>query len=245
MTAQEDAEMQDDSHASNGGDDKKQKRCKPRRQSGTAVAMQKRDAIRKAPERTTSSHLTERKGKSDLEALGALKPDRRGSQGAIKAATSALRAARGVPASRGVSRAASSQQAPERTGGRKKAPTRSSSTKQARAEDTPTLTGADLLHLRKATRADDNTDDASVQSDLESTYTLDSIYLRKSQIHHNDDEGESTGIITVVAKRLHPIYTIIMCIDILICHSRFVLFRRKLNKTNRPCQGYAGCRIGG
>jgi hypothetical protein len=191
MTAQEDTEMQDDSHASNGGDDKKQKRCKPRRQSGTAAALQKRDAIRKAPERTTSSHLTERKGKSDLEALGALsKTDRRGSQGAIKAATSALRAARGVPASRGVSRATSSQQAPQRTGGRKKAPTRSSSTKMARGDDTPTLTGADLLHLRKATRADDNTDDASVQSDLESTYTLDSIRLRKSQIHHHDDEGE-------------------------------------------------------
>jgi hypothetical protein len=201
MTAQEDAEMQDDSHASASssvGDDKKQKRCKPRRQSGTAVALQKRDAIRKAPERTTSSHLTERKGKSDLEALaGKQQADRRGTQGSIKAATSALRAARGVPASRGVSRAASSQQAPQRAAGasgagRRKAPTRSSSTKIVRPGDSeePTLTGADLLHLRKATRADDNNDDASVQSDLESTYTLDSIYLRKSQIHHHDDEGQ-------------------------------------------------------
>lgn len=188
--------MQDDSRASDGGDDKKQKRCKPRRQSGTAVALQKRDAIRKAPERTTSSHLTERKGKSDLEALAGKQPsDRRGSQGAIKAAASALRAARGVPATRGVSRAASSQQAPQRAaGGRKKAPTRSSSTKLVRPGEgqEPTLTGADLLHLRKATRADENdyNDDASVQSDLESTYTLDSIHLRKSQIHHHDDEGE-------------------------------------------------------
>jgi hypothetical protein len=203
MTAEDDGadgEMHDYSEDGVDGDGKKQKRSKPRRQSGTAVAFQKRASIRKTPERTTSSHLVERKGKNPLEALqGGTKPDRRGSQGAIKAATSAMRAARGVPTSRGVSRAASSQQAPKRPDravapGKKSVPARSSSThslKQVRkgAGTEPTLTGADLLNLRKAQKAD-IPDDCSVQSDLESTYTMDSINLRKSQIiHAHDDEG--------------------------------------------------------
>ena len=125
MTAEDeqvqDGEMVDNSATENGeeggGGDapKKQKRSKPRRQSGTAVAFQKRTSVRKLPERTTSSHLVERKGKNQLQALqGVPKQDRRGSQGAIKAANSAMRAARGVPKERGVSRAASSQQAPRR-----------------------------------------------------------------------------------------------------------------------------------
>ena len=210
MTAEDeqvqDGEMVDNSATENGeeggGGDapKKQKRSKPRRQSGTAVAFQKRTSVRKLPERTTSSHLVERKGKNQLQALqGVPKQDRRGSQGAIKAANSAMRAARGVPKERGVSRAASSQQAPRRPGrdvapGKKSVPARSSSShsmKQFRKGQgtEPTLTGADLLNLRKAQKAD-NTDADSVQSDLESTYTMDSINLRKSQIHRGDDEGE-------------------------------------------------------
>lgn len=211
MSAEEehehDGEMHDgsmvDNSASenNGGDDggaKKQKRSKPRRQSGTAVAFQKRTSVRKLPERTTSSHLVERKGKNALADLDpGRKPDRRGSQGAIKAANSAMRAARGVPKERGVSRAASSQQAPRRPDravapGKKSVPARSSSShslKQFRRGQgqEPTLTGADLLNLRKAQKADINDCD-SVQSDVESTYTMDSINLRKSQIKHGDDE---------------------------------------------------------
>jgi len=185
-------------------DDGKKKRSKPRRQSGTAAAFQKRSSVRKLPERTTSSHLVERKAGADnpLAALAgpAKKPDRRGSQGAIKSAASAMRAARGVPTERGVSRAASSQNAPRRPDravapGKKKVPARSSSShslKQFRkggAGQEPTLTGADLLNLRKAQRAD-NTDCDSVQSDVDSTYTMDSINLRKSQIHAHDDDGE-------------------------------------------------------
>lgn len=201
MTEQEESEMADTSENADDGDaPKKQKRSKPRRQSGTAVAFQKRASVRKLPERTTSSHLVERKGdkrENQLEALqGGPKQSRRGSQGAIKAANSALRAARGVPKSRGVNRAASSQQAPRRPGrdvapGKKSTPARSSSThslKQARkGQGQPTLTGADLLNLRKAQKAD-NTDGDSVQSDLESTYTMDSINLRKTQMDHLDDE---------------------------------------------------------
>lgn len=199
MTAEhEDEEVEDDVADDGGGDDKKKKRSKPRRQSGTAVAFQKRASVRKLPERTTSSHLVERKGKNQLEALtGGPKQDRRGSQGAIKAATSAMRAARGVPGKRGVSRASSSQNAPRRPDravapAKKKTPARSSSShalkpvKRDGAE--PTITGADLLNLRKAKAADDGDNDCdSVQSDLESTYTMDSINLRKSQIHHDDD----------------------------------------------------------
>jgi hypothetical protein len=212
MTAEEDGdgEMHDYSEDGVDADGKKQKRSKPRRQSGTAVAFQKRASIRKTPERTTSSHLVERKGKNALEALqgqqGGPKQDRRGSQGAIKAATSAMRAARGVPTNRGVPRAASSQQAPKRPArdvapGKKSTPARSSSThalKQVRkvGGQEPTLTGADLLSLRKAQKAD-IPDDFSVQSDVESTYTMDSINLRKSQIHHHDDDGKSTRIICV------------------------------------------------
>ena len=197
-----DNSMVDNSANENGDAPKKQKRSKPRRQSGTAVAFQKRTSVRKLPERTTSSHLVERKGRANqLEALqGGPKQDRRGSQGAIKAANSAMRAARGVPKERGVSRAASSQQAPRRPDravapGKKKTPARSSSThslKQFRKGQgqEPTLTGADLLNLRKAKQAD-NTDADSVQSDVESTYTMDSINLRKSQIHRGgDDDGE-------------------------------------------------------
>ncbi|CAB9516882.1 expressed unknown protein [Seminavis robusta] len=210
MTAEDpEAEMADSSDQGGGdmdasadhdgdGDGKKKKRSKPRRQSGTAVAFQKRTSVRKLPERTTSSHLVERKGKNQLAALTPPnRQDRRGSQGAIKAATSALRAARGVPASRGVSRASSSQQAPRRPDravapGKKTVPARSSSTHALKATkkgagQEPTLTGADLLNLRKAQKAD-NTDADSVQSDLESTYTMDSINLRKSQIHRDDDE---------------------------------------------------------
>lgn len=181
----------------------KQKRAKPRRQSGTAVAFQKRSGVRNLPERTTSNHLVERKGRpDDLAALvGPTKQDRRGSQGQIKKATSAMRAARGVPTTRGVSRAASSQQAPRRPDravapAKKSVPARSSSThslKQFRKDRTteePTLTGADLLNLRKAQKAD-LTDADSVQSDMESTYTMDSINLRKSQIHHeHETEGK-------------------------------------------------------
>ena len=202
-TEMPDASEEDHHDDGEDADGKKKKRSKPRRQSGTAVAFQKRTSVRKLPERTTSSHLVERKGKNQLEALQAGpagRQDRRGSQGAIKAATSAMRAARGVPASRGVSRAASSQQAPRRPDrtvapGKKSVPARSSSThslKQFRKGQgqEPTLTGADLLNLRKAQKAD-NTDCDSVQSDLESTYTMDSINLRKSQIHHrDDDDGE-------------------------------------------------------
>lgn len=205
MTAEEEheeSEMADTSANENeeGGAEppKKQKRSKPRRQSGTAVAFQKRASVRKLPERTTSSHLVERKGKNQLQALQeGPRQDRRGSQGAIKAANSAMRAARGVPKERGVSRAASSQQAPRRPDrtvapGKKSVPARSSSThslKQVRRGQgqEPTLTGADLLNLRKAQKAD-STDCDSVQSDLESTYTMDSINLRKSQIHKHDDE---------------------------------------------------------
>ena len=203
MTAEDESESADVADDEAGGDDapKKQKRSKPRRQSGTAVAFQKRASVRKLPERTTSSHLVERKGKNQLEALtGAPKQDRRGSATAIKAATSAMRAARGVPGKRGVSRAASSQQAPRRPDravapGKKKTPARSSSSHALKAvkrdgSDMPTITGADLLNLRKAQKADDN-DDCSVQSDLESTYTMDSINLRKSQIHHDDGKKES------------------------------------------------------
>lgn len=203
MTAEEDDnEMVDNSASENNGTDapnSKKKRSKPRRQSGTAVAFQKRTSVRKLPERTTSSHLVERKGKNTLQALQLpeTKPDRRGSQGAIKAANSALRAARGVPKDRGVSRAASSQQAPRRPDravapGKKSVPARSSSThslKQFRKGQghEPSLTGTDLLNLRKAQKAD-NTDCDSVQSDVESTYTMDSINLRKSQIHSHDDD---------------------------------------------------------
>jgi hypothetical protein len=197
----QDGSMVDHSASENGEGGKKQKRSKPRRQSGTAVAFQKRTSVRKLPERTTSSHLVERKGKNSLADLvpGEKKPDRRGSQGAIKAANSALRAARGVPKERGVSRAASSQQAPRRPDravapGKKSVPARSSSShslKQFRRGQgqEPTLTGADLLNLRKAQKADVNDCD-SVQSDVESTYTMDSINLRKSQIKHGDDDGE-------------------------------------------------------
>lgn len=210
MTAEEDDnEMVDNSASENNGTDapnSKKKRSKPRRQSGTAVAFQKRTSVRKLPERTTSSHLVERKGKNTLQALQLpeTKPDRRGSQGAIKAANSALRAARGVPKDRGVSRAASSQQAPRRPDravapGKKSVPARSSSThslKQFRKGQghEPSLTGTDLLNLRKAQKAD-NTDCDSVQSDVESTYTMDSINLRKSQIHSHDD-GECSVVQT-------------------------------------------------
>ena len=154
--------------------------------------------MRKLPERTTSSHLVERKGerKNQLQALtGGPRQDRRGSATAIKAATSAMRAARGVPGKRGVSRAASSQQAPRRPGRdvapKKKTPARSSSSHALKAvkrdgSEMPTITGADLLNLRRAQKADNNYDDCSVQSDVESTYTMDSINLRKSQIHHDD-----------------------------------------------------------
>jgi hypothetical protein len=148
--------------------------------------------------------LVERKGKNDLQELvGPAKPDRRGSQGQIKKATSAMRAARGVPASRGVSRAASSQQAPRRPDrtlapAKKSAPARSNSThslkqfRKDRTTETPTLSGADLLNLRKAQKAD-LTDADSVQSDMDSTYTMDSINLRKSQIHHEhaDEDGKN------------------------------------------------------
>lgn len=206
MTAEEDqqeeSEMVDNSATENaeGEAPKKPKRSKPRRQSGTAVAFQKRNSVRKLPERTTSSHLVERKGKNKLEALqGGPKTDRRGSQGAIKAANSAMRAARGVPGKRGVSRAASSQNAPRRPGrdvapGKKSTPARSSSThslKQVKKGQgaEPTLSGADLLNLRNAQKAD-NADADSVQSDLESTYTMDSINLRKSQIHTAGDDDD-------------------------------------------------------
>lgn len=179
-----------------------QKRAKARRQSGTAVAFQKRSSVRNLPERTTSSHKVERKGKNDLaDLMPPSKPDRRGSHGEIKKATSAMRAARGVPTSRGVSRATSSQNAPRRPDRavapvQKKVPARSSSThslkpfRKDRTTEVPTLTGADLLNLRTAQKAD-MTDADSVQSDMESTYTMDSINLRKSQIHHNPDEGKS------------------------------------------------------
>ena len=212
MTAEEEVESDDVGHDGADGDDKKkQKRSKPRRQSGTAVAFQKRASVRKLPERTTSSHLVERKGKNQLEALtGVPKQDRRGSQGAIKAATSAMRAARGVPGKRGVSRAASSQNAPRRPDralepGKKKVPARSSSShalkpvKRGTGGVEPTITGADLLNLRKAQKADDGEDCGSVQSDVESTYTMDSINLRKSQIHHDDGKNSNTVYHCVLA----------------------------------------------
>jgi len=222
VTADEVSDADDTPMSPGGGDEdspKKGKRSKPRRQSGTAVAFQKRAGVRKIPERTTSNHLVERKGRgNELKALtGVAKlQDRRGSQGAIKAATSAMRAARGVPSNRGVSRAASSQQAPRRPDrtvapGRKKVPARSNSShglKEMRKKGQgtePTLSGADLLNLRKAQKADsdaqENCDGDSVQSDVDSTYTMDSINLRKSQIYHDDGKLPRRTHFVVLALR--------------------------------------------
>lgn len=234
MAAEEQENPENPGGEDDGGKGGKKKRAKARRQSGTAVAFQKRTSVRNTPERTTSSHLTERKHRRGTGPGAGLEgmvpdgkkaeilnknPDRRGSQGAIKAATSAMRAARGVPAARGVGRAASSTNAPRRPDRavapvRRKTPARSSSShglkpvkRGDRTSETPILTGADLLNLRRAQEADnkdhaggDGGDGGSVGSDdVESTYTMDSINLRKSQIvhdhelegdHDNDDDAE-------------------------------------------------------